>query len=631
MTPIMIRPSIVARSLTRLRDQKTHALFAGYLSLQQRAAQLGKLEDLQPEFLLFYKRFFEVPNHPLGTPYIKIFTEQKASERNLWLNEHVAGSYAQSSLRSNQPFRKVVHIEERRYSLPADHTARALEHLLYGKQVQAVDLAIVLYRDYGFLKEAFDIQDLISVFAYEFGYADQPDAAPNENFKLLFRLENSAQWDTDCLETLSETINLEMKSGSRFSPFRTPEKVRALTAEELLRMESKTTFDEAALALQQLTIAGLLSFGEETIFEFGRLNLLIGPNGSGKSNLIDCIRVLRLAPLDIQQAFRDSGFEGWLYKGASPKSAQASLQAKLNVPEPVLHRLRFSPQSARAALEEVISQGEGDALKELFIGSHRSGATLTVAGAGRRRRERVLSASEYNAFSSILAQIRDAGQYPEITHLSTLYSQFRIYSEWTFGRTSKLREATPTSRTTATLSESMDDLALALNALEKTAAHEAIRALLRELKETYVDYITRILFGRVGLELLESPFESPLPAQRLSDGTLRFLALAAILLQPVPPPLICLEEPELGMHPDMIRMVAKMIIDAASRTQLVVTTHSEFLLTSLQNDFDVLFAFDAGIAGSVVRRFSQAEYSVWREEHTLGELWTSGELGGNRW
>lgn len=425
---------------------------------------------------------------------------------------------------------------------------------------------------------------------------------------------------------MSETMNADTNPGTPVSPFRTLQKMRLLTAEELLSTEPPAKFGKIAPPLQQLSIKGLLSFGEETVFEFGQLNLLIGPNGSGKSNLLNCIRVLRLAPLDIQQAFQDSGFEDWLYKGGDLKSA--SLQAKLNVPEPIRHRIRFLPQSAaRASLEEVI---DGELKDPLFIGSHRGGATVSAIGK-RRRGNRTLNADEYNPLASILAQIRDASQYPEITHLASLYSQFRIYSEWTFGRTSKLREATLTSRTTATLSESMDDLALALNGLEKTAAHEKIRELLGELKETYVDYITRILFGRVGLELLESPFESPLPAQRLSDGTLRFLALAAILFQPTPPPLICLEEPELGMHPDMIRMVAKMIIDAASRTQLIITTHSEFLLTSLQDDFDTLFAFDAGLNGSAVRRLSQEEYSDWREDHTLGELWTSGELGGNRW
>jgi predicted ATPase len=181
------------------------------------------------------------------------------------------------------------------------------------------------------------------------------------------------------------------------------------------------------------------------------------------------------------------------------------------------------------------------------------------------------------------------------------------------------------------MSENMEDLALVLNGMERSPAHDQIRLLLRDLKETYLDYVTRILFGRVGLELVEAPFDSPVPAVRLSDGTLRFLALAAILLQPTPPPLICLEEPELGMHPDMIRMVANMISDAATKTQLIVTTHSDYLLSALQDTFDSLYAFDAGISGTVVRRFDREEYATWREEHTLGELWTSGELGGNRW
>lgn len=182
---VLIRPSIIARSLTHLRAQKTHALFAGYLYLQLQATKLNRLDNLKPDFLQFYKQFFKVADHPLGTPYVKIFTEQRASERNLWLNENVAGSYAPSSLRPHQPFRKVVEIREREYSLPSDHAARSLEYLLYGKPVQVVNLVVVLYRDYGFLKEDFTIQDLIGVFAYEFGYADQSTAALNEDFNLI--------------------------------------------------------------------------------------------------------------------------------------------------------------------------------------------------------------------------------------------------------------------------------------------------------------------------------------------------------------------------------------------------------------------------------------------------------------
>ncbi len=74
-----------------------------------------------------------------------------------------------------------------------------------------------------------------------------------------------------------------------------------------------------------------------------------------------------------------------------------------------------------------------------------------------------------------------------------------------------------------------------------------------------------------------------------------------------------------------------MIAEVPDKTQLIVATHSELLLTSLQDDFDALFAFDAGTGGSSVRRFSRKDFARWREEHSLGELWTSGEIGGNRW
>ena len=99
----------------------------------------------------------------------------------------------------------------------------------------------------------------------------------------------------------------------RVSPKRTSGKVRLLTAEDLLSLEATSNGSKWQLPFQELLVEGLLSFGEKTHFEFGQLNILVGPNGSGKSNLIDCVRVFRNAPFDIQVAFKDSGFEVWLY------------------------------------------------------------------------------------------------------------------------------------------------------------------------------------------------------------------------------------------------------------------------------------------------------------------------------
>lgn len=196
----VVRRRVVAESLARLRKQKTHTLFAGYLYLQQTASQLGRLEDLQPDFRQFFQKFFEVRNHPLGAPYVKPFTEKPPSAQNLWLNENVAGSYAPSSLRSGQPFLQVVIIDGKRYSLQPDHAERAFEHLLYSTPVQVADLAVVLYRDFGLLSDSVTIEDLIDIFAYEFGYASEQGSRPDEKFRTLYSLETAESWEEDWLE-----------------------------------------------------------------------------------------------------------------------------------------------------------------------------------------------------------------------------------------------------------------------------------------------------------------------------------------------------------------------------------------------------------------------------------------------
>ena len=629
----VIRQPIVALALKALRGERVHPLFAGYLHLQQ----VSGSAEREPNFAEFFQRFFLVKDHPIGTPYIKPFTNQKASERNLWLNENVAGSYARSSLRPDQPFRKVVDVNEN-YSLRRDHAERALKDLLYGKRLSVAHLSIFLYRDFGFLGDAPTVEDLIDVFAVEFGYADAPGVRRDRAFEILYSREPAGAWPDGIFEAGPPEVDvgdLQLWGKARHHPIVTPDHIRSLTSRDLLVADTKSS--DQGPPLQELRIKGLLSFGEEAVFEFGRLNLLVGPNGSGKSNLIDCIRVISQAPLDIQSVFTKGGFESWLYNGIDKQSGSGSVEVLVRLPElagRIWHRLRLGPPSrSRAQLEEHITgeQKEPVETTPYFVGSYRSAAVLSIPGGRKRRRERELGTGDYNPFQSILSQIRDVGQYPEITRLANLYAGFRIYSEWSFGRASKLREAALASRSDTSLSESMDDLPVALNALQQTAAHERIRKFLPELKEAYRDYVTRVLFGRVGLDLVEKYFEPPVPAIRLSDGTLRFLALAAILLQPEPPPVICLEEPELGMHPDMIRMVAQMIADASAKTQLIVTTHSDYLLTALQDDFDVLFAFDSGPKGSVVQRLLREEFHKWRAEHDLGELWTSGELGGVRY
>jgi predicted ATPase len=115
----------------------------------------------------------------------------------------------------------------------------------------------------------------------------------------------------------------------------------------------------------------------------------------------------------------------------------------------------------------------------------------------------------------------------------------------------------------------------------------------------------------------------------LSDGTIRFIALLAILLQPEPAPLICLEEPELGLHPDAIALTAELLTEASRRTQLVVTTQSDVLVSALTEQTESVLVCEFSAPGTTLHRLDAEKLRFWLEKYRLGEVWRMGELGGN--
>lgn len=127
----------------------------------------------------------------------------------------------------------------------------------------------------------------------------------------------------------------------------------------------------------------------------------------------------------------------------------------------------------------------------------------------------------------------------------------------------------------------------------------------------------------------EEGLSQPIPANRLSDGTLRYLFLLALLLNPTPPPLICIEEPEIGLHPDILPTIAELLIEASQRTQLIVTTHSDALVSALPPES--VLVCERNEKGTHLRRLEPERLKNWLENYSLGDLWRMGEIGGNRW
>lgn len=122
-----------------------------------------------------------------------------------------------------------------------------------------------------------------------------------------------------------------------------------------------------------------------------------------------------------------------------------------------------------------------------------------------------------------------------------------------------------------------------------------------------------------------------IPAGRLSDGTLRYLCLLAILCDPTPPPLICIEEPELGLHPDMLPKLADLLREASGRTQLVVTTHSDVLVDAMTESPESVVVIEKHGGETTMNRLKADDLKVWLDKYRLGQLWTRGQIGGTRW
>jgi predicted ATPase len=118
----------------------------------------------------------------------------------------------------------------------------------------------------------------------------------------------------------------------------------------------------------------------------------------------------------------------------------------------------------------------------------------------------------------------------------------------------------------------------------------------------------------------------PFRANHLSDGTLRFICLATALLQPTPPSTMLFDEPELGLHPYALSLLAGLFKQAASRTQVIVSTQSALLLNAFEPE-DVIVV-ERAEGQSSFRRLESAQLSEWLEDYALGELWQKNVLGG---
>ena len=414
------------------------------------------------------------------------------------------------------------------------------------------------------------------------------------------------------------------------------------------------------MLLHRLKVSGLLSFGPKGVdLPMEPLNVLIGPNGSGKSNFLEAMALLQAAPRDISEPIsRMGGVREWLWKG--PEALESfTLEAFIGYPPGGLirHSMTLADRNGRPdVIDERLEPSEAHANERAALSYYRppqdeeaamefSKANAEVARLDTEKERKVGEwstprmiaryrpgaidfASDAQPDQSLLSWAATT-DYPALWHLKEQYRRIRLYRNWSFGPSAEFRRSQSAHDRADFLDDQGTNLALVLSHFQGHNKRQLVTAL-QKIYHGIVDITCPVTGGTVGLYLEETDNRT-IPATRLSDGTLRYLCLLAVLLHPEPPPLVVIEEPELGLHPDLLPKLTDLLRAASERTQLIVTTHSDVFVDALTEVPASIVVCEKHDGQTQMRRLDKDDLANWLENYRLGELWTSGELGGNRW
>lgn len=398
------------------------------------------------------------------------------------------------------------------------------------------------------------------------------------------------------------------------------------------------------MLIRNLKVSGVLSFGAKGIdLPLRPLNVLIGANGSGKSNFIEIINLLRYLPARLDSPIMSSGgMAEWVHGGAggfniapSLMHIEALVEKRKGQVTGLRHSLVLRANGDLLAVDdEAIEQEKpiGEETEPWWFYRMRGGDGLLHESRDPDGQDqiRTIESANLDSRASILSQRKDPDRFKAFDFLQNAYASIHIYREWCFGPGAVVRSAPQSDAPVDHVGRRGENLAAVIASMNSKRRNEFVSVL-----SSLYDNIegVRVAPGAGGaLNLyIEESSGIEISARRLSDGTLRFLFLLAILLDPLPPRLIVIEEPELGLHPDVIPKIAELLVDASKRTQLIVTTHSRMLIDALGDDPENVVVCEKHDGQTTLERLDGERMKVWLEKYSLGDLWSKGEIGGNRW
>lgn len=361
--------------------------------------------------------------------------------------------------------------------------------------------------------------------------------------------------------------------------------------------------------LDTITIKGFKSIASVEKLKLGAINVVIGPNGSGKSNFIGVFAFLN--------AIREGRLQEYVLKAGG---AEKVLHFGSKVSKQVHVHVDFQEGMNQYELSLIPSAADELVPKDewvYFWDKRKYPNGPYGQGVSRIGKEAGISAPKGQP---IAAYVRK--------HLDS----WRLYHFHDTSSSSPMKKTADVNDNRYLRPDGSNIAAFLYYLREKhETAYSLIQRTVRRVAPFFDDFQLepqKLNPGKILLEWKHKGSDAYFDASSLSDGTLRFLALATLFLQPEQyrPSVILVDEPELGLHPYAITMLSSLVKQASVRTQVIISTQSPLLLDHFQPE-DVLVA-DRVDGGTQFTRLESAKLNGWLEDYSLGQLWEKNEFGG---
>lgn len=394
------------------------------------------------------------------------------------------------------------------------------------------------------------------------------------------------------------------------------------------------------MRILKLEVEGFRSLKSVT-WEPGRLNVLIGPNGSGKSNLLRVLEILTTAASGGLGKYvqREGGMERLVWDGdakelhfrikMSPSDVSRDEKKDSLTYDLALARIGNSSSfRVRSELLGNYSRVENGDRPEPFKLLERTPHNAVIFD----HQEKALVANEdklneEETLLSVASGPVSTNKY--IDEIQSDISRWAVYEDIHTNRDAKIRQAAVTRNETRVEPDGQN-LVPVLHTLY-TSNRQFKDEFNTAMRAAFGDDFEELVFPpaadqRVQLRVRWRSLQREQSAADLSDGTLRFLFLIALFANPDPPPIIAVDEPETGLHPSMLPIVAEYARDASLRAQVILTTHSPELLDAFGRETPTTTVVEWRDGETKLRVISGEDLEYWMKQYTLGELYRSNEL-----